>query len=125
MYSRGNTATYHYANDAALPLFCVCFLRGIAANVIAADCRKCVRGIAAFSRHMLFFAAFSRHPLLFWMFFFAFFGANFSWRNAGTRLHNATRYVGKHVFGRTCVLLTVNLRASYFNDIYTLSTQNK
>ena len=41
------------------------------------------------------------------------------------RLHNATRYVGKNVFGETCALLTVNLRASYFNDIYTLSTQNK
>ena len=41
------------------------------------------------------------------------------------RLHNATRYVGKNVFGKTCALLTVNLRATYFNDIFNLSTPNK
>ena len=84
MHSRGNTATYHYANDAALPLFCVCFLRGIAANVFAAAAfvlpQMCSRHCRFFAAYVVFRGIFAALPLLFWMFFFAFFGANFSWQ---------------------------------------------
>ena len=45
--------------------------------------------------------------------------------NIWTRLYNAAGYVGNNVFEKTYVLLMCYLCATYFNDIFNLTTTNK